>query len=83
MATRNLTSKFEALRGRRSKPRIGLSTDDGEDGARTLLDGGSTSDQDRDAIRVGLEHVLPPEWVDIVETIQKDIKTVKDNRAFS
>jgi len=30
---------------------------------------------------VGLEHSLPPEWVEIVDVIQKDILSVKDSMA--
>jgi len=82
MATRTLTSKFEALRQKRRRhtnssplhPDLNdLNTNDSQD---ALL---KNSDDSSTAITIGLEHSLPPKWVEIVENIQKDIKGIKDN----
>jgi len=87
MATRTLTSKFEALRQKRrrntnnSSSLSPLNTDihdlNANDSQDALLK--KEHSDDSMAIAVGLEHSLPPKWVEIVENIQKDVKGVRDN----
>lgn len=89
MATRNLTGKFENLRQsakRKSRARADFHDTDSpslgadDSGNRTLLEPGQKGMSDSAAdVRAGLEHALPPEWVEIVETIQKDVKSIRDN----
>ena len=77
MATRNLTQKFETLR-QAARQRRPASTRRGD----PLL-GDDNVSSDQVSIAVGLEHSLPPDWVDIVEGIQKDVQKTKDNCAFA
>lgn len=76
MATRNLTGKYEGFRTR-FRSRSGGSGRAygarGGSGAGEVL----LSDTDDISIKVGLQHSLPPEWVDIVEGIQGDISDIK------
>jgi len=84
MAPRTLTSQFEALRQKRrrntnsSSP---ISTDINDLNANDSQDALLKKEHSDDsmAVSVGLEHSLPPKWVEIVENIQKDIKSIKDN----
>jgi len=75
MATRNLTKKFESFRqqfkGMNSR-KGGQSLNDS-----LLTESGSSLDS---SIAISIPTAsLPPEWVDIVDTIQKDIQRIKDN----
>eukprot|EP01006_Ploeotia_vitrea_P018520 TRINITY_DN50030_c0_g1_i1.p1 TRINITY_DN50030_c0_g1~~TRINITY_DN50030_c0_g1_i1.p1 ORF type:complete len:318 (-),score=153.17 TRINITY_DN50030_c0_g1_i1:52-981(-) len=76
MATRNLTNRFENLRTsvRRGKGRSLSGTYRGPQQQHGLLE-----DEEKVAISVGLGHSLPPEWVDIVEDIQKNVSLIKSN----
>lgn len=73
MATRNLTSKFESLRAqlRGGKRRV-------DDGSGGLLSGARSDDFDSES-STGIPTSLPPEWVDIVDSIHKDTNSVKDS----
>jgi syntaxin 16 len=66
MATRNLTQKFESIRVEVVSRRKG----------RASKPGGLLSDSE---VAVGIEPSLPPDWVDIVDSIQKEIGKAKDN----
>jgi len=72
MATRNLTKKFESFRQQFK----GMSSKKGQGLSDSLLD---ETNPAAVAITVGPTASLPPEWVDIVDTIQKDIARIKDN----
>jgi len=83
MAYRNLTNKFENYRKQKNRKSITspsitnineFTTDSGD----ALLKKGE-NEADKVAISVGLEHSLPPEWVEIVDTIQQDINSIKTN----
>jgi len=83
MATRNLTSKFDAIRsqlhGGMKRPR------DYSGGRDGLLDSADSSDVEdgrgggRGLGLGGLEHEMPPEWVDITTTIHEDTKKARDS----
>jgi hypothetical protein len=72
MATRNLTQKFETLRqqARQRRP-------SSRRGGDPLL--GDDAIGSEHAVNIGIDHSLPPDWVDIVDTIQKDVAKTKDN----
>ena len=79
MATRNLTSKFDAIRSQihvgHKRPRDYGGSSTGRDG---LLDSSDSSD-DR-SLGLGIDiHTMPPQWVDIVDNIHKDTAKAKDN----
>lgn len=69
MATRNLTKRFNDLRASFRHPK---SSSHKSDGRQTLLSGDSASDDNT------VQYVLPPKWVDIVESVQRDVSTIKD-----
>lgn len=73
MATRNLTQKFESLRAdvRKRRPARG----------RDGLLGQGEERSDDSQVAVGIDHSLPPDWVDILESIQKDLAKAKENSA--
>lgn len=78
MASRNLTTKFETLRNqcRSSRSR---SPSASVHGREALLPSDSAIEMDRISLSTSLQHSLPPEWVDIVDTIHKDVARVKEN----
>ena len=65
MATRNLTVRFENFRSSHSRSNTNSTNTNA-----ALLGGESSS--------TGLTYVLPPQWVDIVESVQADIKTINE-----
>jgi len=77
MATRNLTKKFEGFRqqfkGMNSR-KGGQSLSDS-----LLTESHGSVDPSAVAIAISPTASLPPEWVDIVDLIQKDIGRIKDN----
>lgn len=73
MATRNLTGRFETARNR-------CRMSGGRNGGGGAGRSGSGAGEvllDEVSIRVGLEHTLPPEWVDIVDGIQGDLADIR------
>lgn len=76
MATRNRTKAFVSLRDARKRNRVPVNRNRVKSKEFGLL---PQEDHDSISISVGIEHALPPEWVDIVEAVQKDLQTVKDN----
>ena len=82
MATRNLTSKFDSIRsqvhGGTKRPR-----DIESSNGSLLSDGGSSDSAALESGRGlglgGLEHEMPPEWVDITDTIHTDTNKVKES----
>ena len=79
MALRNLTNKFEGYRNRHFK-HDGLGarlTSPIDDASSQLIDRASSDT----IVRVGLPPSLPPEWVDIVESIQKNVQDIKVQRS--
>jgi len=81
MATRNLTSKFDSIRsqlhGGVKRPRDYTGGRDG------LLDSAESSEVEDGRGRGlglgGIEHEMPPEWVDITDSIHTDTKKVKES----
>ncbi len=73
MATRNLTTRFENFRERRSKHSHASSG---------LDDGPLLGNEDSTVIRIGLRTSLAPMWVDVVEAVQRNIVEIKSNRMF-
>jgi len=72
MATRNLTKKFDGYRAHRARVSDFSRLHDNDHNG-PLLD----SSEDSTRISVGLQHSLPPQWVDIVEQIQSDVKEIR------
>jgi len=76
MATRNHTKKFESLRAQFKKKReghVGRSYGYDADGGARLLPS-DTEETDR----AGLTHSFPPQWVNIVDSIQADVNLIQD-----
>ena len=83
MATRNLTSKFDSLR---SQVHSGVKRPRDTDGSNgsLLSDSGNSGSSDAMESGRGLglaagEHEMPPEWVDITDTIHQDTNKVKES----
>jgi len=76
MATRNLTKKFE---GFRQQFKSMNSRKGGQNLSETLLTESGSVDPAAVAIAISPTASLPPEWVDIVDSIQKDIGRIKEN----
>jgi len=72
MASRNLTLKYENFRSRYFKHHHSQQLGGLPDDASSHL----ISERDH-SVSVGIPHTLPPEWVDIVESIQKNISDIK------
>jgi syntaxin 16 len=70
MATRNRTKDFVALREQLTSSQSSPRQPRNGGGRDTLLD---------DDIRINFGQSLPPEWVDVVENIQKDLGSIRDN----
>ena len=81
MATRNLTSKFDSIRSQlhagSKRPR------DYDASNGSLLSDSGASDSAMESGRGlglgGMEHEMPPEWVDITDTIHTDTNKVKES----
>lgn len=75
MASRNLTKKFETLRAaaRQRRPHY-LSEEKSLLGPSDTTSNGVTT-----AASTTIQPVMPPEWVDIVDGIHADMKSVKDS----
>ena len=80
MATRNLTSRFENFRTqlRPARREYDYSLSDHDESNQTTLLGSQNH-----GVNMALGHSLPPEWVDIVEDIQKNIGDITKNRKYS
>ena len=76
MATRNRTRVFLKYRATTTRVDSGTNLGDGSDNAFLEDDGGEE--------KFGLDRsTLPPEWVDIVEKIEDDLKAVDSKRKSS
>jgi len=79
MATRNLTSKFDSIRSQlhsgTKRPR------DYDGGKNSLLADSSASDavESGRGLGLGTEQEMPPEWVDITDSIHADTNKVKES----
>ena len=79
MATRNLTSKFDSIRSQlhsgTKRPR------DYDGGNNALLADSSASDavESGRGLGLGTEQEMPPEWVDITDSIHADTNKVKES----
>jgi len=80
MATRNLTAKFDSIRSQIHSGSKRPRDYDNNDGS-LLGDSDSASDSLESGRGLGLSsgHEMPPEWVDINDTIHSDINKVKDS----
>lgn len=76
MATRNRTKEFLNFRESHRRDTGHRQQKDTRESEFGLL---PQDDQDHVAIHMGVGNELPPEWVDIVESIQKDLQSVRDN----
>jgi len=80
MATRSLTKKFEGLRAQFKKKReghVGRSYGYDGDGDARLLPSDS-EESDRGSTAANVAHSLPPQWVDIVDSIQADVNIIRE-----
>jgi len=75
MATRNLSTRFDSLRARRRRSNSYVAP-----GSLGPDDGPLLANEESTVISVGLAHSLAPEWVDVVEAIQRDITDIKTNQ---
>ena len=73
MATRNRTKDFVALREQLTSSQSSPRQPRSGGGRENLLD------DDMNEIRINFGQSLPPEWVDVVENIQKDLGNIRDN----
>jgi len=77
MATRNLTSKFDSIR---SQIHSGSKRPRDFDSGSLLSDSDMSSDSTLESGRgLGLGSEMPPEWVDINDSIHSDLTKIKDS----
>lgn len=73
MATRNRTHEFREYRDHAKSRKRGGGGYSDVDEVHVNIDGGESYEG-----AGAFSHVLPPEWVDIVETIEKDLGSIRD-----
>mmetsp|Transcript_971 Transcript_971/g.1277 ORF Transcript_971/g.1277 Transcript_971/m.1277 type:complete len:322 (-) Transcript_971:210-1175(-) len=76
MATRSRTKDFAGFRERCKRVGGNNAYSSPKKSREGLL---GSDDLDSVSISIGLDHSLPPEWVDIVDAINNDLKTIKSD----